>query len=65
MIMDKNRIDGSIKQVAGATKVATGNAIGDAKLVHDGKVDQAAGKLQNAVGGVSDSLREAVKTAKE
>ena len=35
------------------------------KLVHDGKVDQAAGKVQNAIGGVSDALREAAKTAKQ
>ena len=59
--MDKNRIDGSIKEVAGAAKEAVGKTIGDAKLVHDGKVDQAAGKIQNAVGGVADAIREAAR----
>ncbi len=62
--MDKNRIEGSAKQVAGAAKAAVGKAIGDSKLERDGKVDQAAGKIQNAIGGVSDSLREAAKTPK-
>lgn len=62
--MDKNRIEGSAKQVAGAAKEALGKALGDAKLEHDGKVDQATGKVQNAIGGVSDALRDAAKTTK-
>jgi uncharacterized protein YjbJ (UPF0337 family) len=30
---------------------------GDAKLESDGKTDQVAGKIQNAVGGIKDTLR--------
>ena len=63
--MDKNRIEGSIKQVKGVTEAAIGKAIGDAKLVNDGKIDQAVGKVQNAVGGVNDALRDAAKMPKK
>jgi uncharacterized protein YjbJ (UPF0337 family) len=46
--MDKDRIEGSAQE----SKV-----LGDAKLQSDGKADQAAGKVQNAVGGVKDTLK--------
>jgi uncharacterized protein YjbJ (UPF0337 family) len=39
--------------------------MGDAKLQHDGRVDEATGKVQNAIGGVSDALRDAAKTTKD
>jgi uncharacterized protein YjbJ (UPF0337 family) len=59
--MDKNRIAGSAKEVAGAAKVAVGKAVGDAKLQSDGKAEKAVGKIQNAVGGVNDTARHALK----
>jgi uncharacterized protein YjbJ (UPF0337 family) len=59
--MDKNRIQGSIKEIKGAAKEAIGKAIGDTKLQSDGKTDKAAGKIQNAVGGLSDAISDAVK----
>ena len=34
-----------------------GKVLGDAKLESEGKADQAAGKVQNAVGGVKDTLK--------
>jgi uncharacterized protein YjbJ (UPF0337 family) len=59
--MDKDRIAGSAKQVEGTVKEAIGKALGDAKLVVDGKAEKSEGKIQNAVGGVKDVLREAGK----
>jgi uncharacterized protein YjbJ (UPF0337 family) len=59
--MDKNRVEGSIKEVKGATKEALGKAIGDAKLQSDGKAEKTVGKVQNAVGGLNDAVRDAVK----
>jgi len=59
--MDKNRIEGSIKEIKGTAKEAIGKVVGDAKLQSDGKADRAAGKIQNAVGGLSDAVRDAVK----
>jgi uncharacterized protein YjbJ (UPF0337 family) len=35
----------------------TGKVLGDAKLEAEGKADKTAGKIQNAVGGVKDTLR--------
>jgi uncharacterized protein YjbJ (UPF0337 family) len=60
-IMDKNRIAGSTKEVTGAAKEAVGKVIGDAKLQSDGKTEKAVGKIQNAVGGVNDAVRDALK----
>ena len=59
--MDKNRIEGSIKEIKGAAKEAIGKAVGDAKLQSDGKTEKAVGKIQNAVGGVNDAVRDAAK----
>jgi uncharacterized protein YjbJ (UPF0337 family) len=59
--MDKDRIAGSAKQVKGSVKKAVGKAVGDAKLQSEGEADELEGKIQNAVGGVKDTLRDAVK----
>jgi len=59
--MDKNRIAGSTKEVTGAAKEAVGKVIGDAKLQSDGKTEKAVGKIQNAVGGVNDAVKDALK----
>lgn len=55
--MNKDRIIGAAKQVAGAVKEGAGHAIGDAKLETDGKIETAIGKLQNAKGGLKDALK--------
>ena len=59
--MDKDRIAGSAKVMKGTVKEAVGKATGDAKLETEGKADKIAGKLQNAIGGVKDSVRDALK----
>jgi uncharacterized protein YjbJ (UPF0337 family) len=59
--MDKDRVAGSAKQVKGAVKEAVGKVTGDAKLQGDGKADKAEGKVQNAVGGLKDMVRDALK----
>ena len=38
-------------------KEKAGKALGDAKLEGEGKTDKTAGKVQNTVGGLKDSLR--------
>jgi uncharacterized protein YjbJ (UPF0337 family) len=55
--MDKDRIKGSAEQAKGAIKEVAGKVTGDAKLESEGKADKAAGKVQNAVGGLKDTLR--------
>jgi uncharacterized protein YjbJ (UPF0337 family) len=56
--MDKDRIAGAAKQAKGAIKEAAGKALGDAKLVADGKGDRVEGKIQNAIGGLKDALKK-------
>jgi len=55
--MDKDRIAGSAKQIQGAVKQVVGKAVGDAKLESEGKADQIEGKVQNAIGGLKDTLK--------
>jgi uncharacterized protein YjbJ (UPF0337 family) len=59
--MDKDRIEGSANQAKGAVKEAVGKATGDAKLKAEGASDKTAGKVQNAIGGVKDTVRDATK----
>jgi uncharacterized protein YjbJ (UPF0337 family) len=59
--MDKDRIVGSVKQIKGSIKETLGKVVGDTKLQSEGTGDQAKGKVQNAVGGIKDTLRDAVK----
>jgi uncharacterized protein YjbJ (UPF0337 family) len=55
--MDKDRVKGSLEQAKGKVKEVAGKVTGDAKLEGEGKADQVAGKVQNAVGGIKDTLR--------
>ena len=56
--MNKDRVAGSAKQVKGAIEEMIGGALGDAKLVADGKTDKLEGKVQNAIGGAKDALKQ-------
>jgi uncharacterized protein YjbJ (UPF0337 family) len=49
--MNKDRIQGSVEQAKGKVKEVAGKVTGDAKL---------AGKIQNAVGGFKDAVKEVV-----
>ena len=56
--MDKDRIEGAAKKLKGDIKEGIGKATGDAKLQGEGKADKVEGKVQNAVGGVKDAIRD-------
>jgi uncharacterized protein YjbJ (UPF0337 family) len=58
-VMDKDRVIGSAKVVKGKAKVAVGKAIGDSKLEAEGQAEKVEGKVQNAVGGIKDTIRDA------
>jgi uncharacterized protein YjbJ (UPF0337 family) len=45
------------RQAKDGIKEVAGKVTGDAKLEAEGKSDKAAGKVQNAVGGLKDTLR--------
>ena len=55
--MDKDRMKGSATNMGGKAKEAAGNLTGDSKLKSEGKMDQARGKVQNAVGGIKDAIK--------
>jgi uncharacterized protein YjbJ (UPF0337 family) len=55
--MDKDRIKGSAEQAKGTVKEVAGKVTGDAKLESEGKADKLKGKVDNAVGGLKDTLR--------
>ncbi|MDQ1154086.1 CsbD family protein [Brevundimonas sp. SORGH_AS_0993] len=55
---DHDRIEGAAKNIGGKIKEAVGKVTGDTKLQAEGKTDQVEGKVQNAVGGAKDSLRD-------
>ena len=59
--MDKDRIEGSANQAKGAIKQTAGKLTGDAKLESEGAADKVRGKVQNAVGGAKDAIRDASK----
>lgn len=54
---DNDRIEGAAKNQGGKIKEAAGKLTGDEKLKAEGRADQVAGKVQNAVGGVKDALK--------
>jgi uncharacterized protein YjbJ (UPF0337 family) len=56
---DHDRIEGAAKNIGGQIKEGVGKLTGDEKLKAEGKADRVEGKVQNAVGGVKDSLRDA------
>jgi len=56
--MDADRIKGSANQAKGKIKEVAGKALGDSKLQSEGVADQIKGKVQNAVGGVKDAVKD-------
>lgn len=56
--MDKDRIKGSATRTGGKIKQAAGDISGDSKMQTEGKMDQAKGKVQNAVGSAKDALKK-------
>lgn len=55
---DHDRIEGAATNMGGKIKEAAGKVTGDEKLKAEGRADQVEGKVQNAVGGVKDTLRD-------
>jgi uncharacterized protein YjbJ (UPF0337 family) len=56
--MDKDRVKGVAQQQRGAVKEGVGKILGDEKMKAEGKMDKAAGKVRNAVGGAKDAIRD-------
>jgi uncharacterized protein YjbJ (UPF0337 family) len=61
--MDKDRIAGSAKDMAGKIEGAAGDLAGDAKTQASGRAREAAGTVQNLYGQAKDAARDATDTA--
>ena len=59
--MDKDRIEGSAKQIKGSIKEAAGKVTGDSKLEAEGKADKAAGKKVRLVAAEPSSCPSLTK----
>jgi uncharacterized protein YjbJ (UPF0337 family) len=59
--MNKDRIEGKVKDVAGRIERQAGEWTGDKKMQVQGTAKQAEGKVQNAVGKAKDAVKAAVK----
>ncbi|MBI0331758.1 CsbD family protein [Burkholderia plantarii] len=59
--MDKNRIEGAVKQVKGSIKEAIGKVTGDRTTQAEGVAEKTAGKVQSNVGKVSDAVKDQLK----
>ena len=56
--MDRNRIEGKLKQVRGSVKEALGKVTGDRETEAEGLAEQQAGKLQEKAGEAADAVRK-------
>lgn len=59
--MDKNRIDGTAKQVKGSVKEAIGKLTGDKKVQLEGAAEKQVGKVQTKAGEAADKVRDLQK----
>ncbi|MGE5114598.1 MAG: CsbD family protein [Acidobacteriaceae bacterium] len=56
--MDKDRVEGKLKDIKGRVKRQAGEWSGDEQAQAEGAMDQAEGKVQNAVGKTKDAVRD-------
>jgi uncharacterized protein YjbJ (UPF0337 family) len=54
--------DGSVDKAKGNLKEAGGDLTGDDSLKREGKVDQGSGKAKDALGNVTDKVKDAVNS---
>lgn len=58
--MDKDRIEGGLKEAGGKVKEAWGDATDNPSTESEGKMDQAGGNLQQGWGEAKDDVRDAL-----
>ncbi len=57
-MVDENRITGALHQAEGAIKEGFGKLTGDKKTETEGAAEKTGGKVENAVGGAKDTVRD-------
>lgn len=58
--MNDDQIKGKEKQVEGEVKDRAGGALGDNKTQGEGKLDKAAGKVQEGYGNLKEKVKDSV-----
>jgi uncharacterized protein YjbJ (UPF0337 family) len=61
--MNKNQIEGSVKDVAGKVQQKVGEITGNSKQQVKGAVKQVEGKVQKGVGDVEQAAHNSAKTS--
>jgi uncharacterized protein YjbJ (UPF0337 family) len=61
-VMDKNRVEGTAKQLRGSVKEAMGKVTGNRTKQAEGAAERLAGAMQAKLGEAADALRERVKS---
>ena len=56
--MDKDRVEGPLKEAGGKVKEEWGDLTDDASTEAEGKMDQVGGKVQNEWGEAKDEARD-------
>jgi uncharacterized protein YjbJ (UPF0337 family) len=60
--MNKDRIEGTVRQAVGSVKEAAGKVLENTRLQSEGKIEKAVGKVQTAVGDVKETLKKSIDT---
>ncbi len=63
--MDKDRVEGKVKEGTGWAKDKAGEATGDKDMEARGEAERTEGKAQGAFGKVKDAAGDAVDAAKD
>jgi uncharacterized protein YjbJ (UPF0337 family) len=61
--MDKDRIKGAAQKIKGSIEKAVGKLVGNESLETEGRIDEAAGNVRQAVGKAKDDVRDVVNKA--
>ncbi|MGV7240508.1 CsbD family protein [Caballeronia sp. M23-90] len=56
--MNKNKVDGTLKQIKGSVKEALGKVTGNTPLEVEGVAEKTAGKVQEGVGKTQEKAKD-------
>jgi uncharacterized protein YjbJ (UPF0337 family) len=59
--MGKDQIAGAAKQAGGTIKAGAGKLVGDKKMEAEGRAKVTEGKIQSAVGGIKDAVKDSLR----
>ena len=63
--MDRQSIEGGLKNTTGSIKEKAGEALGNRHLETEGKAEKTEGRIRSGAGKAMDAVREVVNSEKE